>query len=115
MVEKEKYADENLQLQVDRLRAEGVQLIHGDVLEMIPNLDRKYDLIFIDPPYALASMRQQVMSALEMHHRLHRGAKIYFEWPQGESFDPAFGHLTWLKQKKAGQVNYAIAEWWVSR
>ncbi|MCH7880542.1 MAG: 16S rRNA (guanine(966)-N(2))-methyltransferase RsmD [Proteobacteria bacterium] len=115
MIEKDKYAYKNLQQQVDRLQADGVQLMHGDVLELIPNLDRKYDLVFIDPPYALASMRQQVMSALEAHQRLHQGAKIYFEWPQDEVFDSALDNLTWLKQKKAGQVNYAIAEWRVSR
>jgi 16S rRNA (guanine966-N2)-methyltransferase len=115
MIEKDKYAYKNLQQQVDRLQADGVQLMHGDVLELIPNLDRKYDLVFIDPPYALASMRQQVMSALEAHRLLRQGAKIYFEWPQDEVFDPALENLTWLKQKKAGQVNYAIAEWRVSR
>ncbi len=115
MVEKEKYAYKNLQQQVDRLRADGVQLMYGDVLELIPKLDRRYDLIFIDPPYALASIRQQVMSSLVTYHRLHEGAKIYFEWPHGEVFDPVLDNLIWLKQKKAGQVNYAIAEWRVSR
>lgn len=111
MIENEKYACKNLQKQVDRLGADGVELMQGDARELIPKLNRKYHLVFIDPPYTLATLREQVISILQQHQRLHRGAKVYFEWPRGETFELASSQLSWLKQKKAGQVNYAIAEW----
>lgn len=114
MIENEKRAFKNLQQQVARLQADEVKLLQGDALELIPKLDQKYNLVFIDPPYTLATMREQVISILEQHQRLHQGAKVYFEWPQGEAYDLASSQLIWLKQKKAGQVNYAIAEWRLS-
>ncbi|MFV2031257.1 MAG: 16S rRNA (guanine(966)-N(2))-methyltransferase RsmD [Gammaproteobacteria bacterium] len=115
LIEKDNRACKNLQQQIDRLQLDRAQLMHGDTLELIPNLRQKYHLVFIDPPYALKAMRQQVISGLEAHQRMHQGAKIYFEWPQGETFNLPSDNLTWLKQKKAGQVNYAIAEWRLSR
>ncbi len=115
LIEKDNRACKNLQQQIDRLQLDRAQLMHGDTLELIPNLRQKYHLVFIDPPYALKEMRQQVISGLEAHQRMHQGAKIYFEWPQGETFNLPSDNLTWLKQKKAGQVNYAIAEWRLSR
>ena len=114
MIENEKRAFKNLQQQVARLQADEVKLLQGDALELIPKLDQKYNLVFIDPPYTLATMREQVISILEQHHCLHQGAKVYFEWPQGEAYDLASSRLIWLKQKKAGLVNYAIAEWRLS-
>lgn len=115
LIESEKRAFSNLQKQADRLQADSVKVMRGNALELIPQLDQKFHLVFIDPPYALATLREQVMLLLEQHQRLHQGAKIYFEWPQGEAVDLESSHLTGLKQKKAGQVNYAIAEWRVSR
>ena len=78
---------------------------------MIVDIKGQFDLVFIDPPYALAPLRQQVLASLITHRKLVDGAKIYFEWPLGEEFELAHSDLLWLKQKKAGRVNYAIAEW----
>lgn len=32
---------------------EGIQIYHGDCLEIMPQLDRKFDLILTDPPYGM--------------------------------------------------------------
>ena len=56
-----------------------------------------------------------VFRLLEERHCLQPGARIYFEWPTRESFDLPSPGLQWLKQKSAGQVNYAVAEWQLSR
>jgi hypothetical protein len=40
---------------------------------------------------------------------------IYFEWPDPETFELPSDALQWLKQKSAGRVNYALAEWRGSR
>jgi hypothetical protein len=60
-------------------------------------------------------LREQVFKQLESQDCLQIGAKIYFEWPASEEFDLPSGSLRWLKQKSAGQVKYAIAEWQGSR
>jgi 16S rRNA G966 N2-methylase RsmD len=78
-------------------------------------LKQSFDILFIDPPYAQPVLRQQVFERLEARACLNDGARVYFEWPDSESFELPSKGLQWLKQKCAGQVNYAIAEWRLSR
>ena len=74
-----------------------------------------YDIVFIDPPYARPELRNLVINLLIENQKLADGARLYLEWPLGEEYDLPHPDLAWLKQKKAGQVNYAIAEWRPSR
>ena len=71
--------------------------------------------VFIDPPYARPELRRQVFERLEARNCLNPGAMIYFEWPDSETFDLPSSALQWVRQKSAGQVHYAIAEWRRSR
>lgn len=105
----------NLQLQAERLETAACEIIAGDAADSIAQLQRKYDIVFIDPPYAEPHLREQVFKQLEIRDCLQIGAKIYFEWPASEEFDLPSASLRWLKQKSAGQVKYAIAEWQGSR
>ena len=105
----------NLQLQAERLETSAFEIITGDAADSIVKLQRKYDIVFIDPPYAEPHLREQVFKRLEIQDCLQNGAKIYFEWPTSENFDLPSANLRWLKQKSAGQVKYAIAEWRGSR
>ena len=78
-------------------------------------LTEKVDFVFIDPPYAEPSLREQAFAALRAADRLNPGACLYFEWPVDESFELPSPELEWRRQKRAGRVNYAIAEWQRSR
>ncbi len=102
---------EHLRLQVQRLDAAAIDIIGGDALASIAGLRQKFDLVFIDPPYASPVLRAQVAQRLETQGCLQPGARLYFEWPSPEVFELPTPRLHWLKQKTAGQVNYAIAEW----
>ena len=93
-----------------RLQAR-VQIIEADVSRIIDHLDTAFDLVFIDPPYAQPALRQQIFAQLEAASCLRDGARIYFEWPHKEAFELPSQRLVWVRQKRAGQVNYAIAEW----
>jgi 16S rRNA (guanine966-N2)-methyltransferase len=99
----------------NRLDAGAIEIIGGDVLAAIAGLSREFDLVFIDPPYARPQLRKQIWEAIESQGCLRHGARIYFEWPTGETFDLPSPELHWSKHKTAGQVNYAIAEWRPSR
>ncbi len=105
----------SLQLQAERFETSAFEIITGDAVDSIGKLQRKYDIVFIDPPYAEPHLREQVFKQLETRDCLQTGAKIYFEWPTSEDFDLPSASLRWLKQKSAGQVKYAIAEWRGSR
>jgi 16S rRNA G966 N2-methylase RsmD len=75
----------------------------------------KYDLVFIDPPFAEGHLKRAVIDRLLQSERLNEGAKLYLEWPKYEPFELPSNDFSWLKQKKAGQVNYAMVEWLGSR
>ena len=115
MIESNSRAWRNLDRQIEDLRDDRITLISGDAIGLIAQLKHQFNLVFIDPPYGLAQLRQQVLESLIEHHRLLDGAKVYLEWPLGEQFQLPHSGLSWLKQKIAGRVNYAIAEWRPSR
>jgi 16S rRNA (guanine966-N2)-methyltransferase len=120
MLEKNPKACKNLMLQVDRLAGESMEvgqfdMRQGDALQLIPYLTIKYDLVFIDPPFADSHLKQAVLDALVQSERLNQGAKLYLEWPKHEQFELSSNDFSWLKHKKAGQVNYAMVEWLGSR
>jgi len=115
LIEQSELAWRNLKSQAQRLKADNINLLHGDAIALIPQLANVFDVVFIDPPYALSEYRNQVIDLLISNRKLAVGAKIYLEWPQSEQFDLAHSELSWWKQKNAGQVNYAIAEWRPSR
>jgi 16S rRNA (guanine966-N2)-methyltransferase len=97
------------------LDSEAIEIRGGDAIASIDGLRDRFDLVFIDPPYAEAALRARAFERLETAGRLRPGARVYFEWPTGEDFELPSTNLDWLRRKAAGQVNYAIAEWQPSR
>ncbi len=98
-----------------RLQTDAAEIHEGDALATIGKLSDRFDLVFIDPPYARGELRRQAFEALENGGLLQPGARIYFEWPRGEDFELPSKYLDWLRRKQAGEVNYAVAEWRPSR
>ncbi len=115
MIENNASAFNNLRQQGERLKTDRITLLNGNAADLIAQSSGQFDLVFIDPPYAQPDLRQLILKQLIAHNRLVDGAKIYLEWPLGEQFELSDSGLTWLKQKIAGRVNYAIAEWRLSR
>jgi len=115
LLERQRQALAGLRADAERLQATAVDIIAGDALQSIDRLEGRFDIVFVDPPYAEAQLRLQVFAALQANDCLNCGARLYFEWPVGESFDLPSPTLQWLNRKTAGRVNYAIAEWQRSR
>jgi 16S rRNA (guanine966-N2)-methyltransferase len=115
MVEKDAIAWQKLRQQVEAFQCDQITLLLGDIMELIPAMDKQFDMVFVDPPYAMPQLRYQVIRSLLDNQRLIDGAKIFIEWPATEQFILPVADLCWLKQKKAGLVNFGIAEWRSSR
>jgi len=115
MVEKDAMAFQKLRQQVEAFQSDQITLLSGDVMELIPGMDKQFDMVFVDPPYAMSQLRYQVISSLIDNQLLIDGARIFIEWPASEQFGLPDSDLCWLKQKKAGLVNFGIAEWRSSR
>lgn len=110
-IEKQKAAARNLQQQANDFRTDKLTVIHGNAINCIPGLEGTFDLVFIDPPYADPALRLQCLELLELGRKLNPQAKIYFEWPATEKFELPTDRLTWWRRKKAGQVEFGVAEW----
>ena len=112
-IERQAAALENLRGAAARLdpEARAIEVIGGDALAAIAGLERKFDLVFIDPPYSMPELRERLWLALEARECLVAGARVYFEWPVSQTFELPSARLHWIRRKTAGQVNYAIAEW----
>jgi 16S rRNA (guanine966-N2)-methyltransferase len=110
-IERQKQAAAGLRAEAKRLQSDAVEVLEGDALQLIGRLRQGFDIVFVDPPYAEPELRQQIFAKLESADCLNPGAVLYFEWPASESFTLPSPALRWLKQKSAGRVNYAIAEW----
>ena len=110
-IEKHKAAAHSLLQMADTLETDKVTVLQGDVLQKIPLLEGTFDLVFIDPPYAQADLRSRCFALLESHRVLTPGALIYYEWPSGSEFELPSGQLSWYRRKKAGQVEFGVAQW----
>lgn len=77
----------------------------GDAVGFLAGAGR-YDIAFVDPPYA-AGLWLPTLAALRPHLApLHR---VYIEWPGSDEPQwPQDFHV--LKRKTAGRVSYALAE-----
>lgn len=113
-LERDPAALAGLRRQAARFAPDAIEIIGGDALDSIARLPHRFDLVFIDPPYAIPGLRRQVIERLEAEACLQSGARIYFEWPITEDFELPSPRLQWLQRRSAGQVNYAIAEWQLS-
>ncbi len=117
LVEQNRRAVSLLERQNRELGAEDrVTVLAGDVRDRLrqhPPL--ALDLVFIDPPYERPELREQLLQALSAGAHLNPGALLFVEWPRRaarplQAWDET-GNLTWIKQKQAGEVAFALARW----
>lgn len=93
-----------LRANIARLGQEGrARVIVGDAREAVATLDGRFDLVFIDPPFA-AGLWADMADRLEASGALGAGALVYVEAPLTAA--PVLPQ-TWLlhKQTRAGDVS----------
>ena len=105
-VEKNRRALSHLQDQLDVLEAEA-EIVSGDALTYLQGSVRKFDIVFLDPPYE-EKLLGPAMQALEANGWLGKDAFVYVENPAGETLpDIPRGWALW-RESKAGQVGYYL-------
>jgi 16S rRNA (guanine(966)-N(2))-methyltransferase RsmD len=80
----------------------GVQLARSDALEFLRSDTRRYDVVFLDPPYA---MRGREALLAHLRGRIAPGALVYVEAPRAEPPPP--GWQAW-RSARAGAVHYQL-------
>lgn len=104
MVENNRTVLQALQGNLKKLGCANVALHPADGLEFVRRDHARYDVIFLDPPFA-AGYLPQLLPLLP--NRLAEGGKVYVE--SGEACQPGAGWQI-LKQGRAGAVHYCLLE-----
>lgn len=104
LVEQDQDAFAVLRQNAQALGGEHLELIRADALKFASLAARRYDLIFLDPPYRQGWIErlEPLLSGLTLP-----GARLYLE---AERAVEALGEWHSIKQSRAGQVFYQLLE-----
>jgi 16S rRNA (guanine966-N2)-methyltransferase len=105
MVEGDRAVAAGLRESALALGAEGVEIVPGDALKFLERGDERFDVAFVDPPYA-SDLAPRALQLLP--ERLNPGARVYVE-----SAAPLDLPSAWraLRADRAGAVRYALYEY----
>ncbi len=110
MIERNAAVASRLKANVLELGADQVRVQCADVLEWLRRAPRApVDCCFLDPPFH-AGLLAPVLAQLNAGGWLAQGALVYIETDQGSPVPDLPGHWHWLREKRAGQVRYALAQ-----
>ena len=105
MVESGPAALQALNSNLGKLRAERIELVAMDALKFVDSDRRRFDVIFLDPPYRL-NLLPKLLPSLDSH--LSREGLVYLE---GDSFrEPDEDWLVW-REGLAGKVHYELLKY----
>lgn len=102
MVENNRRVLGALQASVTALAANNVVLVPEDGVKFLLENNARFDVVFLDPPYA-AGLQAQVLAALPSH--LNRDASVYVEH-DGSLVAPA-GWVVW-RAGRAGKAHFCL-------
>jgi 16S rRNA (guanine966-N2)-methyltransferase len=99
LVERDARIFRGLEASVRALGATKIQLVRADALEFLAGDTRAYDVVFLDPPYAMGD-QGPLLDAVR--GRLAPGALVYLESAQFAELAP---HWELLRQTRAGAAH----------
>ena len=107
LIEKNRAAFSKLLAIREKLKAEKVLDIHcADSLNLLPTINKKFDIIFIDPPFALNLHEKAIKLALP---HLKENGFIYIESPrEWDAKILSDLKLTVIRQSDAGAVTFRL-------
>jgi len=104
MVESDRKVAQALRESARSLGAAEVEVVNAEALAWLARASERFDLAFVDPPYA-SGLAQLALAALP--ERMNPGARVYAESPQPLELSAAWRTL---REDRAGAVRYALYE-----
>ena len=104
MVERDRKVAAGLRESARALEASGLEVVESDALAFLANAGERFDVAFIDPPFA-SDLAPAALAALPQ--RLNAGARVYVESQAPLDPGPAWRAL---RQDRAGAVRYFLYE-----
>ena len=106
MIERDRRVCDHLRASLADLGAEGVEVVQADAIAWLARAGDRYDLAFVDPPYA-SGLAGPSLAALEP--RLVPGARVYVE--AAEAVVPPSAAWACKREASAGAVKFALFEY----
>jgi 16S rRNA (guanine966-N2)-methyltransferase len=106
-VERELSAVRELRARLAEWGARDAQAIHGDALGFLAGTPQRFDIAFLDPPFA-SGLLGEAAALLERNGWLARAALVYVECGAREGAPPLPAGWRALRAKRAGEVGYHL-------
>ena len=90
-----------------RLKADAVELVRMDTSVFLATDNRKFDIVFLDPPYRM-DLLPRILPLLAAH--LTQNGLVYLETERHCKLDSLIEHWQIRRKGKAGKVNYHLLE-----
>jgi len=104
MVERDRETVKHLRASAEELGAAHVEIVAGDGVEFLARDAGRYDVVFLDPPYA-SDLAARAFERLP--GRLNPGARVYAE--SAGTLEPGSAWRV-IREGRAGTVRYALFE-----
>ena len=109
LVERDREIARGLQVTAETLEAAAgsLEVVRADALEFLAHDRRIYDVIFVDPPYALWEQSKGIAVTLlsKLASHLKPDARVYLESPAVPDLPPGWESV---RQGRAGAVHYQL-------
>jgi 16S rRNA (guanine966-N2)-methyltransferase len=104
LVERDRQSAAALRAAARELGAGGAEIVEGDAFAFLARAGERYDVAFVDPPYA-SGLAARALAALPA--RMNPRGRVYVE-----SAEPLAPAAPWraLREGRAGAVRYALFE-----
>ncbi len=109
-VERQRAAARGLRELLQELGCTAGQVLNTDAGEFLQREPKTFDLVFLDPPFDGPSL-ENLCTLLGSRGWLEPGAFVYLETGHRQNLPPLPDAWELLRQKSAGQVVYALAQW----
>ncbi|HEX7045828.1 MAG TPA: RsmD family RNA methyltransferase, partial [Burkholderiales bacterium] len=91
-----------------RLGAEGAEVVALDALEYLAGRPRRFDVVFLDPPFALAETMIRACAERLLRGWIGAGSFVYVEAPRSLRTLELPDSLAPYRSAAAGQVRYQL-------
>ena len=109
-VERHRAAARRLREALQELGCTAMQVLETDAGEYLQQAPSAFDLVFLDPPFDGPGL-ENLCTLLGSRGWLAPGALVYLETGHRQNLPPLPDSWELLRQKSAGQVVYALAQW----
>ncbi len=108
MVEQSAEAVRELRANIARLEARGAEVVPADALEYLAGRPRAFDIVFLDPPFAVADAMIRRCAERLARDWMKPGGLVYIEAPRALKTLPLPSVWQIVKSGAAGQVSYSL-------